>query len=523
MSDTKIQATSQTSAELAPQAECAMKRSKKSRSPWNPIGWIRWKVVLVLAVLALVFYFLGLNPLSKQTVNDLGANGRHGARWNVSTLDLGVLSGDIDIFDLAVATARERGQTTDKNRTLTAKQLEFDFDMNQALRKRLYGSVHVDAPQFVVTRNRDGSINLEDFGEEGTETTTPVDWVQSVERWLEKLKRLEEWRRKRDGKEGDGGDGRTEDGGVPDADGRGFAIDYDRRVTYPFDKVTRFVAERIEGSGLEIRFVDESADANSESIPPLTDGNLTITGLSEKPSVHPEPVAVSISGKLGAASLELKAQFDLRNDPSGNPKNEFVLRLKGSGAPLSLANAFAGESLPLRVVSGSVDVDCDFTLVDLQGVDIRPRFLFQNVVTEARQGVRTIAGVDAARFCQLFNDASQELGTLTVNDIHVTGTFGNPRVEIGDTLKDLVTSGAKAFARKQIDKGIQVGVSKARDELGEVLEKKGLKGAGESAGSDEFHKAGEAAKSVLEGAGKDVGGKLKGLFGGGSEEDETEE
>ncbi len=462
---------------------------KRTRSGLNPLRWVRWKVVIVLAIVFGGFYLLGLDPLSRWKLNDVGAEGAQGARWNVGALDLGILTGDFDFGKVLVETARKQGRRTEKNRAFSADSISIDFNANQALRKRLWGSVELAAPQLVVRRSRDGSLNVEEIGEEPptkddeiSESKEPTDWVGAVGRWLEKLKKWEERRRKWMGGKDEPSD---EQPGK-----KKIEIDTKRRITYPFEGITRFVAEKIEGSGLEIRFVDE-ADSGSGEIPPLTDGRLVIQNVSEKPSVHPEPISWEVSGNLGGGTVTLGGALDLRRgEGDAPPRNDLVVTLTGTQMPLSLANAFAGESLPMVFEKGTVDLVVTMTLTDFEQIDVRPSMQFINVEVSPRPGVKKIANTDAAVFCKHFNEAAKQLDKLVIDDLRITGTYLQPKIELGDTLVTLATSGARALVDKQVEKGIE----KGKKELDRFLEKN----APDLKGSEETRKVIEGVEKTLE-------------------------
>jgi hypothetical protein len=467
----------------------------------NPLNWIRWKVVFVLVVVVGGFYLFGLDPLSRWRVNELGASGEHGARWQVGGLDLGILTGDLGLEQLLVDTPREKGRTTEKNRTFSTEKLSFDLNMDQTLRRRLHGSIQVQAPRLVVRRQKDGTINVGDIGGEESPPapeTPPKDWAKAIREWAEKLRKWEEARRKRQGED----EKPPQPGDKPEAPRQpDFKVDYARRVSYPFENVVRFVAEEIVGSGLEIQLIDEAgapAGGDAAPIATLTDGEVRVENLSEKPSLYEEPITWTVSGKLAGVEVEIGGHLDLRKDATGAPKNEFRLQARtkaGQGLPLALANLLAGDSLPMAFERGTVELDAEVDLLDLERLNIQPRFGFRDVVIKPREGVKTIAGVEAARFCTLFNDASKQLQVLEIKDLRLTGTLRQPKVEIGDTLRQLVTSGVKAVVDKQVQAGIEKGTEKLKGLIDEQLKDS-------PAGED------------LKKAGKSLGEGLKGILGG---------
>ncbi|MBI4582753.1 MAG: hypothetical protein HY717_01785 [Planctomycetes bacterium] len=450
----------------------------------NPLKWIRWKVVIVLAVVAGGFYLLGLNPLARREVNDLGT-GQHGARWQVSQLDLGLLSGDFDFLGFLLAAPHSK----EKDQVFSSDKIRFDFDMDQLLRKRLHGQVNVEVPKLTLERRPDGTINVGEIGEEKPRPPEekPSDWVGAVREWAKKLKKWEEKRREwqKSRKEPKKEEAKKE------------KVDTATRVTYPFERIARFAAQKISGRGFEIEFRDA---AGGQSIPPLKNGELSIENLSDNPTCYHEPVRWTLKGEIAGAPLELSGHLDLRsdpNEPAAEPKNELRFDIKADGLPLELANLFAGSSLPVHFEKeGKLKLSAEVTVLEVDRLNIQPRLGFIDAKVAPNPGVKTIAGFDAHQFCKAFN----EVGTFELNDIAIGGTFTAPEIKLGNTLQELVSSGGASFAKKQAQKAIEKGAEK--------LEEK-LKKAGADKGLD------DQTKKILEGATKGAGEKiLKGILGG---------
>ena len=116
---------------------------------------------------------------------------------------------------------------------------------------------------------------------------------------------------------------------------------------------------------------------------------------------------------------------------------------------------------------------------------------------KSKPGAR-IAGFDGEKFCQAVN----EVGDLEISDLSIDGTLLRPEFHWGDTIKDLVISGGKAFARKQADKAIEKESRKLQGRLEKEMEK-----------NPELKKVlpGIDLEKTLK---KGVGGVLDGILGG---------
>ena len=56
----------------------------------NPLRWVRWKVVAVLAALGIVVYFLGLDRVALSQINSAGREKSNSETFMLGCLVLGV-------------------------------------------------------------------------------------------------------------------------------------------------------------------------------------------------------------------------------------------------------------------------------------------------------------------------------------------------------------------------------------------------------------------------------------------------
>jgi len=434
----------------------------------NPLRWVRWKVVGVLAVLFCLVCFLGLDGVALSQINSAGKESR-AARWSVKDFALGLFAGSANFSDLLVSTP-ERSKDAEeaagkvKDKVFNVLDATVNVSVTNLLRRRyVVDQLKMEAPRMTVSRREDGTINVEDFGEPPEETTEPEppgepeDWLDTIQKWYEKLQKVRE-------KLPAGGEKKEKEGEEP-----GAKVDYSRGVTYPFEGRPSVIVREIVGSNLEVDFHDASA---SSKIPPLTNGKLEIREVTSSPRVQKEPTQFGISGEIAGSQLLVNGTVDFRGENSS-----FKLDADTGDLPASLIEAFVGASLPVKLQAGTVRVQLKNLILEPGKLNLAPTLTFKGVDLEPKDPGGKIAGVDAAQFTTALNAASQELDEIVIDDLKITGSLGSPRFEWGDTVKNLVVSGGKAFAKKQAEKGIEKGkevLEKELDKLpvgGELKEK----------------------------------------------------
>jgi hypothetical protein len=457
----------------------------------NPIRWVRWKVVAVLAVLGGVAYFLGLDKVALKEINSAGKESK-AAKWSVSDFALGLLAGNAQLTDLLVDTP-DRGRpqaaaaAASDDDVFNAALAQLDLSMGDLLSRRYFvDRAAMKGPKISVTRREDGTINIEDFGEPDPEAKPPApgevrDWFETAKRWYERFQKVREK--------------------VPERKPKpprepGFKADYSRGVTYPFEGRPTYGVREIALEDFEVSFHD---DASKAAIPKLTNGKAAIREVTSAPGVQEKPTSFEISGDVAGSTLKLGGTLDLRGQKT-------VLNLTETDTgelDVKIIEAFVGESLPVKLTSGKVRVSFNSLLVDgVSALRVEPLLTFKGIQLEAKDPGGKIAGLPASQFVAAFNEASKDLSELVIADLRISGSLASPRFEWGDTVKNLVVSGGKAFAMKQAEKGIGVLKGKAAEELDKlrIPGAEGLKEQLKDVKVDDVKKTGE--------------GLLKGIFGG---------
>ncbi len=474
----------------------------------NPLKWFRWKVVIVLGVLFGALYFFGLDPLAERHINDLGAGGQAGARFRIEEVALGLIQGRSLFSQFTLATPRKVPAAEEpREKVASAEEIVADLGMGDLLRKRFaVDEVSVRKPLLRIERRADGTINVGEIGSDEPEkeakpASKPIDWVKAVGEWAERIRKRVEERKKREA------EGKKEPEVVRKEPQKGLWTDYDRRITYPFEKVPRVVVRKLSAEALEIQFEDQTGALKP---PPITNGKVEIRNLSDRPEHYPEPIELSITGEIEGAPFRIAGRIDLRTiAETGQKKNDLFLQVQATGVPLGkVIQLFAGESLSATFDKGTADLDAEINLFDFEKLAVRAPgadralFALRDVSMTAKPGAK-IAGFKAEEFCKAVN----EVGNLEFKDLEIGGTILSPEFRWGETVKELVVSGGKAFAKKQAEKAIQKGTEK----LQEALDKQ-MKGKAPDLQKKigEILPGGDAKKSLQDG----VSGAIDGLFGG---------
>jgi hypothetical protein len=394
------------------------------------------------------------------------------------------------------ANGHEQG-TEPSGHVLTAQSITFDFDISELLRRRYCGHMHLQAPKLLLERRGDGSMNI-DFGEAVPgEQAESADWWTEIQKFVNKIQQTNKQYRKATDKIPEETVEQKANETASQRKSR-FHVDYSKRVTYPFQDRPRFVATSLTATGLEINFVDNTQDGQAHgAIPPLKNGQILIENVSDNPSLHNEPIHWTVSGDIDGAPIKLVGILDERRVNGGSQRSSHLqFDFQADGLPIELAQFFAGRSLPLHFDRGTLNIAANATVNDWNELDVLPAFGFRDAAVSPNPGIHSIAGVNPDVFCRAFN----ELSTLEINDLHVTGTVAHPSVELGNTVTDLVRSSGKAIAKKQIEKGLQMSSEQISQKIDKELGRIGIKGA-----------LPPDAEKTIDEVKKGLGDRLKGL------------
>jgi hypothetical protein len=427
----------------------------------NPIKWVRWKVVIVIGAICGTLYFLGLNPVAKRVINGVGSGGNAGARFSIDQVGLGLLQGRTSFDGFLMATPQRKdavpatAAADEKARVMKADEIVCDLGMDDFLRKRFaVDEVGIVKPLLRLERRADGTINVGDLGQKEPQPSDGKsrDWWQTVQDWGKKVKEKIDERKKKEAE----GPKKTE------PKDKGAVADYDRAIEYPFANLPKALVRKLSAEALEIRFEDAAGGVQP---PPIENAKVEITNLSDRPEVSAEPIGLNLSGKIAGADLKITGNLDLRKIlETGIQKDDLVFKVSAQGLPLQqVVQAFAGDSLGATFEKGTVDLNADLSLIGMDQLSVRAPtpgaalLSLHGVQMKAKPGSK-IAGFDGEQFAQALN----EVGDFEIKDLEIGGTLTSPQFKWGESIKELVMSGGKAFAQKQAQKGLDKGLGEAQ-------------------------------------------------------------
>jgi hypothetical protein len=173
----------------------------------------------------------------------------------------------------------------------------------------------------------------------------------------------------------------------------------------------------------------------------------------------------------GAVKFKLTQDAPDKADPS-KPVG-WDLHAELAEVDLHETDGLFADVIPLRFEKGKATLVVDAKGHGLDGdLAATPKIALKDVIAKARRTDEKIAGMDAVKVAEEVTNC----GEFELNDIKITGCVLAPKVELGDTLQNLVIQGGKAYAKK---KATELG-NKAVDKATQELEKK-VPGAGEKA------------------------------------------
>ncbi|MEM7230707.1 MAG: hypothetical protein AAF517_00945, partial [Planctomycetota bacterium] len=237
--------------------------------------------------------------------------------------------------------------------------------------------------------------------------------------------------------------------------------------------------------------------------------------ISIRPNKHSQPITLALSGKIGGEELKLGLDLDLTKSIS-----DYGIQFETGKLPASLISSFIGKSLPDELKEGTIQVRAKLDLDGEENLNLIPFLSFQGVQLATKAG-QDVAGQSGESFVRAFNEASKLLEDqpLDIADLTITGKLSDPKFNWGDTVKNLVVNGGKAFVQNQLRKAedkarelVDQGTQKLEAERAKLASKVDAEKAKLEAKAEE-EKAKLKAKAEAE-AKKALGDKATELLGG---------
>jgi hypothetical protein len=464
--------TGQAEVAKAPEPEAGKKKAPKAKGP------VRVKTLLALIIIFGLFYLLLLDPLSRYAIERYGSLALR-APVKVGSVTMSPLRGVARLGDLEVGDPSKEGENI-----LVAREVHLEFEVLPLLRRRfVVREARLTEPRLHVKRGENGQFNLEDVGkspeereeearegekkagkerkipslEELREKAQKQDWLRQAREWVKKLKeRIDRRRREKEGK----GEKRK-------------GILYGDVAEYMLPDSPRVVVHRLVADDLEVTFSDA---ARGESMPGITDATLLAANLSSKPSKLEEPIRVEVCGKLstpgpvpdsrekkdksgesgGPPTVDIRGEIDLRGETG-----RYRLTANGARLPVKILRALYDRSLPVHLQKGLLDLTANAEVRGFEALQILSRLNIADVHMEPKEEEERILGLESGRFCRELNEA----GSFEVPDLKVTGSVLQPRVHWGDTMKNIVLTGGKNYAKKRMKEAMEKGKEKLKEKV----------------------------------------------------------
>ncbi|GIW71113.1 MAG: hypothetical protein KatS3mg102_0655 [Planctomycetota bacterium] len=469
----------------------------KVRPPKRPPGLVRWSMVAILIVAPLLVLLVFKDALAaraaKQAVRALGLE------LELERAEVEPFGGRVTLHGLV---ARDPARGGDE--VFSAALASADLSLGELLRGRLViDELRLSKPRGRVVRQPDGSITIgeqppaepppviegpggepmprpegmswEQWRRKAEEIARRRDMVDALRKVLETIRdKIAERRQQREQERQRREAGRRHPSG---------------RAPYVRERHPLLVVRRVVCDGVELEIRDRAAEG-AEPVH-LVDGRLVLENLSTNPFVYEPPVGWLLEGKLGEAAQAL-LRLQGRAEVSWE-RLRSAAEFAAANLPLALLDPYLRDTLPIRFQGRSrLSALVPMSFEDFE-IDWRPDLMLQDLDVAPRDpSQQKIAGLPADKLVQ----ALREVEELRLADIRVHGPLHAPRVEIGDTLEQLVTQGARAFVERQARE--RAGEAAARIEA--VLSGQSEKLAERLGGTEAARGLVDTGRGLLEGA-----------------------
>ncbi len=431
-------------------------------------GVVRWKLMAGGALLLLAFLFAGVGPIARRAA-ERGLERGVGAKVTVASASFSPFAGRLTLHGV------EAKDPKDPSRVLfQAEEAEASLDLGEALRGRVVvDRLRLTKAKAHIVRNEDGTLNIEhapgaggegagppgppgmpgeppkeeksrweDWHEKARKKAAETDWVDQFQRWMERLRELEEWRKRR----------REEERRAPGPPPVG---DPYARASWLFEDRASVVVREIVAEDCEIVLEDR---ANRDAKPVKVErAKLRVAEVSNAPSVHAEPIRGNLEGTIEDRSVALSGTLDLRR--AGGASD---VRLKGLLSAASL-DALFKSTIPVTFAKKTtVDVDIPVA-IDGFAIDTRPILRLDSIEAAARRPGQPLTSLGLTSD-QLARGLTQ-VGTLDLRDLRVYGPVYDPAVDLGSSLKNLVVQALRAMGEKILDEAQQEAERRAKEQI----------------------------------------------------------
>lgn len=440
---------------------------------WRKIPLKKW---IALAIVLAVFELFIAKPMLRKVLKENFPDGLAKAMGMVDADGNVVQRGKVDFDDATFDFSLVRGTlhlenlqvTNPKNPTenlFQAKKIDAKVSSFALLRRQfLVESVELDTPQLAVAREADGTLGVE------PKPATPVppaaqnqDWATKAKSYFERAKKEYDERQKKkeeEKKAGEKGEKKPGDATAkkPSMLGRagdGLPGENDDLLA------SRWVVQKVSLTGFTVNLQDPQNQSPSFA---FNDGH--ILEAAQNRLANGKATVLDLVGSLVDQAKKSQGNVKLSftaDAPDLDPSKPVAWKLHAELGEVDLreTDALYADAVPLAFDQGKATLVVDASGHGLDGdLDCNPKISFKGVVARARRTTDKIAGFDATKVAEEVTNC----GEFELNDIKITGCVLAPKVELGDTIKNLVVEGGKNYAKKKgtemLNKGIDQGLQK---------------------------------------------------------------
>lgn len=400
----------------------------------NPFSWVRWKFLIVVAVLGFVTErFVMPRYLEGKIVADIESRMNTSAR--IDRLEFSLMQGTMRIEGLRIDDPLDR-----QNWLFTADSMDFELVMSSLFKRKLEAKrLELHSPRTRVTR-RPG-----DEGESGPiwKDVDPSEVYEKAKEiysgyekardWYGKIQRVLAEIRARQAVQGD--------------------VELMKRLyrRTPLPEVgPRFVLHRLAIDGIEVNLEGQ------DGLPKFRAGSLQALGINSSPQYFKDATTFALASRLDDdQGPAFRLQADLVSSVGGFLTTQFSGLLEK--IDVKRLENLVGEHLPVSLLDGKMSLTWNGSIKDLANVDLRPVLVFENLKVRPKPGFAKVAGFAS----DLFSKELSLAGTFALTDIRIHGDLFAPEIDLGSTIPTLMKMGGKAFAES-------IGKQMAQELLGRI-------------------------------------------------------
>jgi uncharacterized protein (DUF2062 family) len=451
------------------------------RSKWRAIPLKKW---IFLAIVLGSFELFLAKPMLRYILQEKFPDGlaialgmvdpttgkvtqRGKVEFDDKTFDFSLVRGALHLEGLQVTNPRNV-----KENLFTAKTIDAKVTTFALLRRQfLVESVVVDSPLLAVARQEDGTLGIEPAPKtpeaaQEAKSQPQGDWTAKAKSYLDRAKKEMDERKKKqeEAKKAQAEGKKPEEGPKKKVSSLADALERAAEGLPGEDDdllASKWVVKKVQLSGFAVNLQDPQTRAPSFA---FNDGKLLEA--AQNRLAHGQATVLSLVGSLVDQGKQAKGKLklDFTEDaptPDGKPVG-WTLHAEIGDVSLKDTDALFASAVPLTFDAGTATIVVDAKGHGLDGdLDAAPRISFKDVVAKARETNGTIAGMPSTKVAEEVTNC----GAFDIDDIHITGSVLAPKVEMGDTIKDLVVQGGKNYAKKKGTEMLNKGLDKGKEQL----------------------------------------------------------